>query len=627
MTQQVLGSQEISLNGIRYMTVGPVEPIAANVYPAKVVTGDTTRDSDPNLSSVTFSDFRGGMLLDVMEGFQANRCWESELSIRHDRNVTLPPLVSDLTWASGNPTVVTNLAVFNDEVYFWNGTAVRKVTSNTSVSSLLDTMPGSGERGIGTTIGGTEFLVIPHSTGYTHTSDGSSFTDATKDAVAVVEWDSRLWGISQRGQLWYTFTVGSAEVDDANLDLPAFQSVKQLFTGPDALGNDIIYVMSATGLWAHDAANARFVATSLRLPKNADNGGGSNTLTGGCVTWRDAIYVPAGLRIYRYIPHANPAVIQVIGFDVDDGLDVLRGGSIDTLIGAHDALYASVSVSGSGAKNSIYSWNGDAGVGWQAVMTGDTTDIESMIAASTQSEYKMWFQSPSGLRTISFFTLQINSTNPKKILGYEYQDGPLFLKTPWFHANQVDVDKLAVRLKVETADTTANETVIIEYAVDYDEGSSDANYLTLANTTFTDGIIDTTDSGVTVTTFEFPKDTVDVTVAPVGKVFKAIRFKVTENRGSTNTLSPVLISMTLEYRKKLTYKRGYRMILDLNSEYKGASKVDLRATFQTAEQSNTLVEFTFRENDSMYVDVYREAGEQFTGFNQGGRIAIRVLEA
>ena len=103
--------------------------------------------------------------------------------------------------------------------------------------------------------------------------------------------------------------------------------------------------------------------------------------------------------------------------------------------------------------------------------------------------------------------------------------------------------------------------------------------------------------------------------------------KERRTRGGTTDKGPRLIYRTLEYRKKLTYKRGYRMMLDLNKEYKAKSTVDLRKAFQTAEQSQTLVEFTFRENDSIYVDVYREAGEQFTGFTQGGRVAIRVLEA
>jgi len=114
---------------------------------------------------------------------------------------------------------------------------------------------------------------------------------------------------------------------------------------------------------------------------------------------------------------------------------------------------------------------------------------------------------------------------------------------------------------------------------------------------------------------------------PKGRSFRAIRFKIALARGGTTTLSPRLVSLTLEYRKKLTYKRGYRMILDLDSEHKGRQPGDLRSAFQKVEALETLAEFTFRENDRMYVDVYREAGEQQSGYDQTGRIAIRVLEA
>ena len=59
---------EVSLNGVRYPVTGPVQSILASIYPAKVVIGDTTRDSQQRASVVAWSDWRGGVVIERMEG-------------------------------------------------------------------------------------------------------------------------------------------------------------------------------------------------------------------------------------------------------------------------------------------------------------------------------------------------------------------------------------------------------------------------------------------------------------------------------------------------------------------------------------------------------------------------------
>jgi hypothetical protein len=190
---------------------------------------------------------------------------------------------------------------------------------------------------------------------------------------------------------------------------------------------------------------------------------------------------------------------------------------------------------------------------------------------------------------------------------------------------------------VETSDTSTSgtvETVKIEYAIDYDEGSSDANYLTLANSTFTDGLIDTDDTGTTITTFVFPRETSDITVAPVGKTFKAIRFKVSLARGATTTNSPRLISMSLEYRKKLDELEGFEMNLDLSDiSPDGRQSVEQRADLVAVRQSSTLVEFTYREDTNSgdprnyYVDLTGYQAIEDSGNEESGIVLVTLEEA
>lgn len=66
--------------------------------------------------------------------------------------------------------------------------------------------------------------------------------------------------------------------------------------------------------------------------------------------------------------------------------------------------------------------------------------------------------------------LQSDVINPNQIVNYNYESTGL-LYTPWFNADQVEVDKLALKVKVDTANcssggTTENQKIKVEYALD-----------------------------------------------------------------------------------------------------------------------------------------------------------------
>ena len=46
MTNVVVEANEVFLNGVYYPTTRPVRSTLASIYPAKVVIGDTTKDSN-----------------------------------------------------------------------------------------------------------------------------------------------------------------------------------------------------------------------------------------------------------------------------------------------------------------------------------------------------------------------------------------------------------------------------------------------------------------------------------------------------------------------------------------------------------------------------------------------------
>ena len=121
-----------------------------------------------------------------------------------------------------------------------------------------------------------------------------------------------------------------------------------------------------------------------------------------------------------------------------------------------------------------------------------------------------------------------------------------------------------------------------------------------------------------------------------GTAFRSIKFKLTLSRSTATTTglekfeTPDLVSLTLEYRKKLPAKWGHTIDVDITNEYKGNAPKDLRAALVTAIESTSLVEFTFRDDSggtrNYYVDVVAAQGMEFTGHDERGSTTIQVVE-
>ena len=202
--------------------------------------------------------------------------------------------------------------------------------------------------------------------------------------------------------------------------------------------------------------------------------------------------------------------------------------------------------------------------------------------------------------------------NPSEIGDFEYAEAATH-ETPWFNAGQSEVDKLALKLKTEVQDASSSETVKVEYATDYSEV-----YTTAASSITSDGI----------DTYTFGSG--------AGTAFRAIKFKLTLARSTATTTgfenrnSPDVVSLTLEYRKKLPAKWGHSIQVDLNNDYKGKDPKGLRSSLISAIESTTLVEFTFRDDSggtrNYYVDVVSATGVEFTGSDERGYSTISVME-
>jgi hypothetical protein len=640
MAAKVESPNEISLGGVYYPLTRPVQSVLASQYPAKVVIGDTTKDSQTRTSVIAWSDWRGGIGVNRMEhGGDVNRAWWSTLQLRYKNHLILPGLDNDAA-ANASSTSLTGPTIgaigeLSGEIYVaWNGSVSEAAkiylynnTSNSWGSALATPADRVTDTITWRTLAAETFLVFAHydsnGSGYTR-YDGSTWTSDATDTQYVAVWDDRLWGISYTGQLWYSIVAGT-EVNDAKLPLPA-GSVTGLFVARDAGGEPILYAATKKGLFAHDAANAKFVQTELTLPNHPFAGRGT-------IRWRDSIYMPAGLGVYRYINQAGGAVLTITGPDRDDGLPQDKRGTIKYMSGSHNELFAGLDSSTApniASSSSVpFQWqshhgssviDGDSGyssilgyndMGWETKWLASSAgkSLQHMTVSDAYDEYRLWWGFDG---EIKFMKIPSDIINPSFVSDFEYKASGTH-ETPWFNAGQSEVDKLALKLKTEVQDASSTETVTVSYALDYAESDwSDLSAIT------SDGI----------TTYTFGSS--------AGVSFRAIKFKIALARTTdTDTdnykkLTPDVVSLTLEWRKKLEAKWGHQVELNLNKEYKGKSSKDLRAALLSAVESTTLVEFTFRDDTggtrNFYVDIASATGLEYTGYDERGTSTINLVE-
>ena len=598
MPEFVVDAQEISLNSEYYRIKGPVRSSLTSNYPPKVIQGDTNKDSQQYASVVSWSDWSGGFGKDRIEKeADLHRGWlRSTCQLRYPGHLA-PTFMVRTTASAAVAGVVPAIGELSNTIYAaFGGTSVRSYNNGTDAWSVnLQTLPAAATDVITVTLAAGTYLIFASTGAYDYTTDGTTWVSDTQDTQYLTFWDDRLWGISAAGQLWFATAIG-AETLDAQLLLPS-GSVTALFTGPNASGDEIIYVATNVGLYAHDAANVQFVKTGLVYPRHANGGLGS-------VTWRGDIYVPVGQSVFRYIPGFT-AVVQSIGPDADGGMATTYAGNIRKLIPGFAGLIALVD--DSLGDSSVLEYTGK---GWQVLWEGNNNALTGYIG-SAYSVYRLWFSESETNADVLFINLPTSLTVPGQSTAFNYQNQSTH-NTPWFTGGQVEVNKLALRLRVETQGMTANDTVQVRYYLNYDDATA-----TSLGTITSNG----------VTTYEFPNST-----TPSGTAFRAIRFDLIFTVAAATTAPPDVRDLSLEWRKKLSSKWGHRVTLLLNKEYKGATPQQAFTNVRTAVDSNALVEFTFRNDATAgaaqryYVDVIAPVTSEATGPDYRGEVDLLLVE-
>ena len=385
----------------------------------------------------------------------------------------------------------------------------------------------------------------------------------------------------------------------------------------DAAGNPAIYAGTKVGLFVYDDANNRWEMTELQLPFHEEAGSGA-------IVWRDALYFPAGNAIYKYQTGSNTAVLSLIGFDRDHGLPNAYSGAVRQLTGSHNAILAITDSatgedpeystfatgrqdSGFGGASTVISGVGQSTIlgyndlSWEVKWSAsDSAGTGPREVGTSYSDYRVWWGVGS---RVHYMKLASDIINPTQITTFQYASSGT-LETSWFDGDDTIGDKLALTFKVVTSDCTSSQTVQVQYATDFTESYTTMGTITSNGTT----------------TYAFGSS--------AGTAFNSIKFKFTLST-SSSTASPDINLMELRWREKLPIKYGWTVNINAQETYKGKTPKQLFDAVNTAIESNTLISFTYRNNDSArtyYVDAVAATGIDFTGLDERNQLQLQLVE-
>ena len=632
--ERVTEENQISLNAVRYELVkGSKVRSTLLGYPQKQVFGDYTKDSHPELSTAAWSDFSGGMGRERMEGNDFKRTWFSSAEQRHARRSTLPPLATQT--AAGSAAAAPLIGELAGTIMAAFGTAVdsyavdawtNRGTLAASPTDVLNfNLDAAGTR--------TEYLAFAYTSNYAYaTSPTGAWTASgtVRTVVKLAYWDNKLWGINATGQLWYTFSIGASDVNDAILPLSHNDAITGLFVGlsPDGT-EEILYATTKKWLWQHDFGNRRFMRTSVALPANLAASGISRQSS----LWRRNIALGANAG-FMFLQPGSSTPPKAILLGHDDGMKLTKEGRVYCMADSIGDLLIGTTPVNSTDSAAIFQWNDENGfqILWEAAAAN--IKIDSLHVSDAITNYRLYFGYNN---RVWWIRLHDSVANPSQVSGWTYTDrdisdtNPIIQETPWFTADQDELTKVLLRVKVDSEGCTSTEAIRVRYGLNYsttwtafvDTHTSDLISPAAGAETF-----DSTDDRIEAngtTTFHLPS-----VAAPAGLAFRAIRFERAYRRGTTNTLAPSSPSLSIEFYKDFSPKWMFEFDIDLVEGFSARSALAARAVLLTAIETATLVEFTYRDDTgddrNFYVKVRRPRGTEETGREEKGVMSLIAVE-
>lgn len=624
------------LNGKEYVVSGPVQEQPASEFATQINQGDQRYDTRQNASFWSMSSWTGGA--GVYYGNHREhqgRFYDSDgADTRFPNQLTLGPLVQTVTAGASSfstqETVSSTMrASFTsyksndyvglaDKVYRLSdlSTAVLDTGSSIVLTQLTSFIDSSGNNAI---------YAFSHSNRFWTSTTGAAASWTQSDSGVLgrfaFEYDRNLIlldGITRLGQI-SAYTSGTRGAAASwNETYPEFR------TGGTSLISGLTFMNRAgeptpffamadttggnlSGLYTLDFYARK--AYPIPLPRTPQRSFEINESFFGMAVWNGDLYIPDRQNLLRYRADGS---VSDLSTDSGIGQGLAPGyGTYGFLAPAGSFLYVTM---GSGSTWAI----GAQSQGGFHFLAKTTTPIRGIHISTLQSPSRLYWckAATSGTSaTVDYIELPVGSENPVNDSTYKYAASNT-LTTFGTDLGFADIDKILLRMSIDAEGLSSDETVKVEYQV---------------NTASSNGI---SDGGAWTTLGTFNSTTRKLDWASgAGIVCRAIRFRYTLARGSTNTLTPKVRSITLQYLVTPDYRPQKQLSIDIEETLRerGATHQDaatIISELKTAYNADTLVTYKYGNDASTYVKVVTYPFAQFDNENgrRGGRVTLQVLE-
>lgn len=620
----------VLFNGVRY----PCDPYIGGqntaMWEQKIVDGDYTRDSDKAMSAKIWTSFAAGIgVLNHREGADEGRCWFGTANMELPFQIALPDKVethAGYKYALGEVGGTFYASDNSGNIYSWSE----------STESFTDTTANLSDTPAYRGVAWNGKLYIPAGAdGYTIYTPPTTVSAQARQVVDFIVWDNRLFSLTLDGKLGYASANPATNTDwtdVATLDTSITPYKLEVYF--DRADNEVIYVSTSVGLFAYDPTGLKFVRTQLRLPPHPDNGL-------GMAQWRtgEDLFISAGSEIYRY----TGAAAVPFGPDRSEGLpNDLRGRVVD-LAPSHNHLFAlmegvalsaeatpgievdpghggegALEVSSVQAGAALMAWTGS---GWMPkwIPGGSSGTPNWMCVVGTTTCYRLFWGYADNLYSIRLSRTFSNvrrrlETGEGRFESYAYVD------TGWIDHNMREFDKLASHLEINMNSAGETEYVTAAYRKDF----------------WTDW----------VELSDFPANRRGKTIVPFGVeplsdgsyfsrgvTYRRIRFMFFFQRGSDETQTPLLDSVTLKHIRLPLTGKVFNITIPLeeigDAGFEGRSVEEVKAEIDDLVESTQFIRFQhgYEEgtNYSHRVRMSMLRGPDRTGKRTAGNRNISVV--
>jgi len=454
---------------------------------------------------------------------------------------------------------------------------------------------------------------------YIGLGDTTSYQYMTTAEVIASANVASYWFIQWNALLFRFLTTGTCESSpDPNGGTPTYTTrgsvtdqtsaaMQHPYIGPDADGDDIIYWPTIGPLKAHDYTNAKWLNTRIKLTGSPN--------AGKAVYWRDSAFLAEGLGVKKYVT-GSTATVTSMGLDRDAGLPVEYNGEIVKLIGGgENEMFALVDSSyPAGTPTSgLYAYDGQ---GWRCWWIDTSTDgkMHDGIVSAAESQYGFYFDCRNSVYRIN---IPRGVRNPKQLPAtLKYGAAGVWIMG-WMTGGTIVFEKVVKSIVSWCKAVSANETVTISYRTDHTNTNLATGWTSLV-------VLNSTGENDDVET-KFNSNQ--------GTVFNSFQVRLDLARGSTNTSSPDVQALSIDYRR-LGFHNTWTVEIDPGeAELVSSTPKTLFDALLADAASSIFLEFTFRDSNAdstqthyVYVHPASIRGVMETGANWDSRWFLTLVE-